>query len=76
MEKAKRTTLWTPNFIRAFFTNLMLMLISNGIPSIFTLYLLSRGGTDMQSGIATSCYYFISLLARPLAGWLLDNRSR
>ncbi len=76
MEKTRRTTLWTPNFIRAFLTNLMLMLISNGIPSIFTLYLLSRGGTDMQSGIATSCYYFISLLARPLAGWLLDNRSR
>ena len=76
METTKRTTLWTPNYIRAFFTNLMLMFISNGIPSIFTLYLLSRGGTDMDSGIATSCYYFISLIARPLAGWLLDNRSR
>lgn len=76
MEKAKRMTLWTPNFIRVFLTNLMLMLISNGIPSVFTLYLFSRGGTDMDSGIATSCYYFIALIARPLAGWLLDHRSR
>lgn len=76
MEKKKGTSLWTPNYIRVFLTNLMLMLINNGIPSIFTLFLLSRGGTDMQSGLATSCYYFVSLFARPLAGWILDHRDR
>ena len=72
----KRSSLWTPNYIRVFLTNLFVSMIANGLPSVFTLFLLSRGGTDMDSGIATGCFYAVSLIARPITGWFVDNRGR
>ena len=72
----KRSSLWTPNYIRVFLTNLFVSMIANGLPSVFTLFLLSRGGTDMDSGIATGCFYAVSLIARPITGWFVDHRGR
>lgn len=68
--------LWSKNYLRVFLSNLLLMGISNMVPSLFVLFLYERGGTDMDAGLAAYLFSFASLFARPLAGRLLDTRER
>lgn len=71
MSQAQRFHLWTPDYLRIFLCNLLLMVVSNMLPSVFGLFLLSRGGTDMQVGLATYLYSFpLCLCGRWLAGFL------
>ena len=68
--------LWSKNYIRVFLSNLLLMGINFMIPSVFVVFLADRGGTDMEAGVAAYLYSFIGVVARPLAGRLLDTRER
>lgn len=43
---------------------------------MFSLYLVSRGATDIHIGIASYLFMGASLVIRPVAGWYLDHRSR
>ena len=45
--------LWTADFRRIFLANLFLMVTYNMLMSVFLLFLIERGGTDLQGGIAT-----------------------
>ena len=42
----------------------------------FSFYIKELGGTEMLVGIAAGGFALTSLLMRPLAGWILDNKSR
>lgn len=68
--------LWTPDFCRIFLANLFLMVTYNMLYSVFLLFLIERGGTDLQGGIATYCCSICALVMRPAAGWHLDHKSR
>ena len=70
------TKLWNRDYTRAFLGNFLVTLVANGLPGVFTLFLLARGGTDLDSGIATAAFYIVSLIACPIAGWIVDNRDR
>lgn len=71
-----RHTLWTPDYCRILLANLLLLITGNLLASSFSLYLFSRGGTDMTIGIIHYLNAFGALLMRPFAGWFLDHRSR
>lgn len=68
--------LWTADFRRIFLANLFLLVTYNMLGSVFLLFLVGRGGTDLQGGIATYCCSICALVMRPASGWLLDHRSR
>ena len=76
MQASSSAGLWTPNYIRVFLANLFLMITGNMFNSVFVLFLLHRGGTDLDGGIAAYLCAFCALIMRPVAGWLLDHRSR
>ena len=42
----------------------------------FPFYVLHLGGTELLVGIAAGGFAIASLVMRPVAGWLLDNKSR
>ena len=71
-----KESLWSKNYLRVFLSNLLLMGINFMIPSVFVLFLADRGGTDMEAGVAAYLYSFIGVIARPLAGRLLDTKER
>ena len=71
-----RSRLWTPDFCRLITANLLLMISANLMTGMFSLYLVSRGATDLHIGIASYLFMGASLVIRPLAGWHLDHRSR
>lgn len=72
----KKGGLWTPDFCRILGANLLLLIAGNLLSSVFALFMVSRGGTELHIGIASYLYAIASLLMRPLAGWFLDHRSR
>ncbi len=71
-----RSRLWTPDFCRLISANLLLMISANLMTGMFSLYLVSRGATDLHIGIASYLFMGASLVIRPVAGWHLDHRSR
>ena len=75
MEQNK-SRLWTPDFCRLISANLLLMISANLMTGMFSLYLVSRGATDLHIGIASYLFMGASLVIRPVAGWYLDHRSR
>lgn len=70
------TRLWTPDYCRILLANLLLLTAGNAMGSTFSLYIFSRGGAEMDVGICSYIQACACLLARPLAGWFLDHRSR
>ena len=42
----------------------------------FTFYIIELGGTEFLIGVVAACFSVAALVMRPLAGWMLDNRSR
>ena len=72
----RRSQLWTASYCRVLLAHLLLLMTGNLMTSSFSLYLFSRGGTDMTIGVLHYLNAFGALLMRPLAGWYLDHRSR
>jgi len=44
--------------------------------STFPFYIHSIGGDDASAGLATGIFSVSSVLLRPIAGWILDNKGR
>ena len=44
--------------------------------AVFPFYIKDLGGTEMTVGLAVSGFALSSIIMRPLAGWVLDNKSR
>lgn len=74
--KTWNSRLWTPDFCRILLANLLLLTAGNAMGSTFSLYLFSRGGTELDVGISSYIQASACFLIRPLAGWFLDHRSR
>ncbi len=74
--KTEHARLWTPDYCRILAANLLLLVAGNAMGSTFSLYIFSRGGTEMDVGICSYIQASACLLIRPLAGWFLDHRSR
>ena len=70
------TRLWTSDYLRIFLVNLLLMTDANMLPSVFSMFLLARRATQLEVGLAAYLFSFSAMLMRPVAGWLLDHRSR
>lgn len=68
--------LWTPDYCRILLANLLLLTAGNAMGSTFSLYIFSRGGSEIDVGIGSYIQASACLLVRPLAGWFLDHRSR
>lgn len=74
--KTWNSRLWTPDYCRILLANLLLLTAGNAMGSTFSLYLFSRGGTELDVGISSYIQASACFLIRPLAGWFLDHRSR
>ncbi|MCL1905478.1 MAG: hypothetical protein FWG06_00545, partial [Clostridiales bacterium] len=68
--------LWTRNFARIWVLNLTLCGWMFMINAVYPLYIKELGGTDMLVGITAAGFAVSSVVMRPLAGWMMDNRSR
>ena len=75
MEKVKQR-LWTGDYCRILLANLLLLTAGNVMSSMFSLYMFSRGGAELDVGICSYIQASACLLVRPFAGWFLDHRSR
>jgi len=68
--------LWTNSFIRIWFVNFSIYVWMFVLTPVFPFYIKNLGGTEMTVGLAAGGYALASILMRPFAGWILDNRSR
>ena len=68
--------LWTRDFIILAVVNLLVFTGGNMLVSVFPLYIVSLGGSTVTVGIAAAVYAVCSFCMRPIAGWILDNKSR
>jgi len=68
--------LWTKNFVKIWIFNLSICLWSFMLHAPFQFYILELGGTELLVGITAGAMSLAALSMRPLAGWILDNKSR
>lgn len=68
--------LWTRDFIILAVVNLLVFTGGNMLVSVFPLYIVSLGGNTVTVGVAAAVYAVCSFCMRPIAGWILDNKSR
>lgn len=74
--KTANSRLWTPDYCRVFLANLLLLMAGNAMGSMFSLYIFTRGGAELDVGISSYIQAIACLITRPLAGWFLDHKSR
>ena len=68
--------LWTRDYIFLAIVNLLVMTGGNMLVAAFPLYIVSLGGNTVTVGVASAVYAVCSFCMRPIAGWILDNKSR
>lgn len=68
--------LWTKDFIYISLVNLMIVSSGNMLLASLPFYIRDLGGDSVIVGMASFMFSAFSLIARPTAGWLLDNKSR
>jgi predicted MFS family arabinose efflux permease len=73
---AFREPLWTNNFLKIWLVNFSIAMWAFILIVIFPFYITDLGGTEMTVGLAAGGFALTCIFMRPLAGWLLDNRSR
>lgn len=73
---ALRPKLWTRDFIVLAIVNLLVLTGGNMLISVFPLYIVALGGNTITVGIASAVYAVCSFCMRPIAGWILDHKSR
>lgn len=71
-----RESLWTRGFLSIWAVNLLVCSSGNMLVSTFPLHIVELGGSEVVVGCAAALYSVMALLMRPIAGWMLDNRSR
>ena len=72
----RKPRLWTRDFIYLAVVNLLVFTGGNMLVSTFPLYIVSLGGGPVTVGVASAVYAVCSFCMRPIAGWILDNKSR
>jgi MFS family permease len=73
MQKPK---LWNRNLILIILINFFVFSNHFMITSTFPFYIESLGGNEAVAGLSVLLFSLISLLGRPLIGWMLDNKQR
>lgn len=68
--------LWTSNFVRIWIINLGLCIWGFMLNAPFPFYILELGGNELIVGLTAGGFAIASLIMRPLAGWILDKKSR
>ena len=68
--------LWTKNFSIIWIMNLTLVGWAFMLTAPFPFYIMHLGGDELLAGLTVSGFAIASLIMRPLAGWILDNKSR
>lgn len=71
-----QTKLWNKNFICIIFINFLVFLNHLAILSTFPFYIEKLGGTEAVAGLATTLFCVVSVICRPIIGWMLDNGKR
>jgi len=62
--------------VRIWIANLALTVWAFKLYASFPFYIIELGGTELLVGITAGGFALTSFVTRPLAGWLLDNKSR
>lgn len=68
--------LWNKNFVCVILINFLVFLNHLAILSTFPFYIETPGGSEAVAGIATALFCVVSVICRPIIGWMLDNGKR
>lgn len=68
--------LWNKNFICIILINFLVFLNHLAILATFPFYIEKLGGSEAVAGIATTLFCVVSVICRPIIGWLLDSGKR
>ena len=68
--------LWTPRFMQVCVLNLLMFLGFHMLVATFAFYVKALGGDEAMAGLAAGMFSVSSVLMRPIAGWILDNKGR
>lgn len=68
--------LWNRNFVCVILINFLVFLNHLAILSTFPFYIETLGGSEAVAGIATALFCVVSVICRPIIGWMLDNGKR
>lgn len=74
--KTKKKSLWTPIFIVAMLIDTFSSLSSYMTNPIMADYLLYKGVSFELTGILSSLISWVSMLFRPISGWMSDNYNK
>jgi len=74
--KSYQDKLWTRDFNIICFMNIFLFAGFYMMMPIFPLFVKSLGGNDAIAGFAAGSFSLATLLMRPLAGWIVDQKGR
>ena len=68
--------LWTRSFCYICLVEFLIYISSHMLMPTFPFYIKSLGGNELIVGFVAGAYAFAALAMRPLAGWILDTKSR
>ncbi len=68
--------LWTRSFCHICLLEFMIFISAHMLMPTFPFYIKSLGGNELIVGFVAGAYAFSALAMRPLAGWILDTKSR
>ncbi len=75
-ESTEQAPLWTRDFVRIAIVNFFLFLGFQILLPVLPVYAAKLGGGDTWAGLVVGVYTFSSVLMRPVAGRLLDQKGR
>ncbi|MDR2711531.1 MAG: MFS transporter [Clostridiales bacterium] len=68
--------LWTKSFWKIWVLNFVVSIWFFIHNVVFPFYVKHLGGTEMTVGLVAACFALTAILMRPVAGWILDHKSR
>lgn len=73
----QKQTLWTPDFIKAFASNILMFFAMYSLVPIFPFYVISElKVTESIAGVLLSVFTIATLAIRPFSGYLVDTFAR
>jgi len=71
-----REPLWTQDFLKIWLLNFAVATWAFLLIVVFPLYIKELGGSELTVGLTAGAFAVASIIMRPVAGWILDNKSR
>lgn len=68
--------LWDKNFVCIILINFLVFLNHLAVLATFPFYIETLGGSEAVAGMATALFCVVSVICRPIIGWMLDNGKR